>query len=255
MFGTATKYFAGLTFLLIGAATVFGIGTAANGNGDVAFYGTVVLGTMGVATGFLTWLSLEAGDGASADRDREAYYEPTPTYWPIMSAAGITFLIVGLVINTQLAIFGLLVVIVAAIEWTLSAWSDKRSLDADANYAARTTIARPFEVPLFGALAIAVPVYLISSVFTSLSKNGASWTALGVATVVLVAAFTFNAKPDIRRPVVAGLIGLSGVVIVGAGIAGISDGVRDVHKFDEDDHSDEDHSDDEAAPGAVVVIR
>lgn len=256
MFGTATKYFAGLTFLLIGAATVFGVGTAANGNGDLAFYGTVVLGTMGVATAFMTWLSLEAGDGASADRDRESHFEMVPAYWPVMAAAGVTFMIVGLVINTQLAIFGLLVIIVAAVEWTLTAWADHRSTDAEANYAARSTLARPLEVPLFGALLIAVPVYLTSGILLAIERNAASWTAMALATVVLILAFVFNAKPDLRRPVIAGVIAIGAIGIVVGGIAGISSGVRDVHHHDEDeDHSEEegDHSDDEAL--VMVVVR
>ncbi|NOX30511.1 MAG: hypothetical protein GXP35_10755 [Actinobacteria bacterium] len=252
MFGTATKYFLGLSGLFMVLATVYGVGTAANGNGDVGFYATVVLGTVAVTAGFLGWIALEAGDSASADRGRENAYTLVPAYWPVMSAAGLGFLTVGLVVNTQLAIFGLFVLIAAAIEWTLTAWADHRSADVESNYAVRRTLAMPFEVPLYGALAIAVPVYLGAGFLLSIGRNAASWTALGVASIVLVAAFVFYAKPDLKRPVLISIIGLGAVAVVVGGIVGLSNGTRPIeHHEDEEEPAS---AEEESAPGGQYEV-
>ncbi len=245
MFGNATKYFFGISLLMTIAATAYGVGTAVNGQGDVAFFGTVVLGTMAAAAGFMGWLALEAGDGASADRARENAFVLVPAYWPIMAAAGVGFLIVGLVINNLLAIFGLLVIITAAIEWTITAWADRRSGDVAANYAERQRLAMPLEVPLYGALAIAVPVYLSANILLAVSKAAAAWGALGLSAVILAIGFVFNAKPDLRRPVTAGIVGLGAIGIVVAGIVSISAGPRTIEKHHGDEDHGEEHSDDE----------
>jgi hypothetical protein len=244
MFGNATKYFFGISLLMTIAATAYGVGTAVNGQGDVAFFGTVVLGTMAAAAAFMGWLALEAGDGASADRAKENAFVLVPAYWPIMASAGVGFLIVGLVINNLLAIFGLLVIITAAIEWTITAWADRRSGDVAANYAERQRLAMPLEVPLYGALAIAVPVYLTANLLLAISKNAAAWTALGLSTLILAIGFVFNAKPNLRRPVVASIVGLGAVGILAAGIISIANGTRTIEPHHGDDHGEE-HSDEE----------
>lgn len=257
MIGTASKYFAGICLLLMAAATVYGIGTGGDGTGNVALLGTAVLGTSAAIAGFLAFVAMEAGDGASHDRDREAAYTLVPAYWPAMTAAGVGILAVGLVVNTQLAIFGQLVLIVAAIEWTLTSWADHRSTNAAENYAQRRTFATPFEVPLYGALVIALPVFLISRVFIAVSRNAASWTALAVSTVVLVAAFVLYAMPQARKAIVTSVVALGAVGVIVAGLVAAAIGEREieVHHGDEDgDHAEEEGDHSEEGLGSVIVV-
>jgi len=228
MVGTATKYFFGMSLLLAAAAVVFGIGTGADSAGNVAFIGTTILGTTAVSAAFLAFMSMEAADGASKDRDLESSYILVPAYWPAMMAAGTGLLGVGLVINTQLAIFGLFVVIVAIVEWTLSAWADRRSTDVAANYAQRRVIATPFELPLYGSLAIAVPVYLISRVFLAVSAAAASLIALGASVVVLVAAFVLYAFPEMRKALVTATLALGAVSLIVGGVVAAAIGEREI---------------------------
>lgn len=257
MIGLGTKYLGGVALLLIVAATVYGIGTGGDSTGNVALLGTAVLGTSGAIAAFLAFVVMEAGDGASRDRVREAAYPLLPAYWPVMVAAGIGVLIVGLVINTQLAIFGQLLIVVAAIEWTLTAWADHRSTDAVANQTVRRNLALPFEVPLYGALVVALPVVLVSRVFIAVSRNAASWLALGVSTAVLLLAFVLYGLPQLRRAIVASVLALGAVAVIVGGIVAAAIGEREIevhHHEDEGDHADDGETHEEGlAPSDIVV--
>jgi len=255
MLGTASKYFAGISLLLIVAALVYGIGTGGDSAGNVALLGTAVLGTSGAIAGFLSFVMLEAGDSASQDRQREASYELLPAYWPAMLSVGIGVLIVGLVINTQLAIFGQLVIITAALEWTLTAWADHRSTDSAANYSQRRNLATPFEVPLYGALVVAVPVFLISRVLIAVSRNAASWFALAVSSVVLGAAFLLYAKPQLKKALVTSVLALSAVALIVGGVVAAAIGERDIehHGPEGGDHAEEEVHEEGLAPSDAVV--
>ncbi|MDG2260815.1 MAG: hypothetical protein P8N50_00615 [Actinomycetota bacterium] len=255
MLGTASKYFAGISLLLIAAAVVYGIGTGGDSTGNVALLGTAVLGTSGAIAGFLAFVMLEAGDSASQDRHRQASYELLPAYWPAMLATGIGVLIVGLVINTQLAIFGQLLIITAALEWTLTAWADHRSTDSAANYSQRRTLATPFEVPLYGAVVVALPVFLISRVLIAVSRNAASWFALAAATVVLGAAFLLYAKPQLKKALVTSVLAISAVALIVGGVVAAAIGERDIehHGPEGGDHSEEEVHEEGLAPFLAVV--
>jgi prephenate dehydrogenase len=60
----------------------------------------------------------------------------------------------------------------------------------------------------------------------------------------LAIGFVFNAKPNLRRPVVASIVGLGAVGILVAGIISIANGTRTIEPHHGDDHGEE-HSDEE----------
>ncbi len=242
MFGTATKYLTGVGLLLIVAATVFGVGTAANGNGHLAFSGTIILGTAGTAALFLAWLSLEAGDSPSIDRERENSYEITPAYWPVMASAGVGVMIVGLVATPLMAMAGLVLIILAALEWTVTAWSDRRSTDAVANHAVRRTVMMPLEVPIYAVVFGAIPVLLISRILLALPRNGASWVAIGAATAILMLAFLFYAKPDMKTPIMASILAIGALAVLVGGIVAIAVGQRDFEHHGDDTEETDEHT-------------
>ena len=259
MVGTLTKYFVVISLLLVGAATIFGIVTAADSNGNVALLGTAVLGTTGAIAGFLAFVSMQAADGPSSDRRRESAYILVPSYWPVMMSVGVGVLIVGLVINTQLAVFGLLVIIVSILEWTLTAWADRRSIDAAANHALRRALATPFEVPLYVGVGIAVPVFLLSRMFLAVPANAASFLALGLAMVILAGSFVLYAIPDARKTIVTALLTLGAVVLIVGGVVAAAVGERDVepHGDEAGDTVEQGAATEEgpAALDAVVEVR
>jgi cytochrome c oxidase subunit 1 len=55
---------------------------------------------------------------AEAPRDAHIHM-PSPSYWPIVLAAGLPFIMAGLIFNYWISFFGLLVVVLAIFGWTL----------------------------------------------------------------------------------------------------------------------------------------
>jgi uncharacterized membrane protein YidH (DUF202 family) len=184
-----------------------------------------------------------------------------------MGAIGLGILMVGLVVDGFIAIVGIAALLIAAFEWTFSAWAEHLSQDQEANAVERNRILAPFEIPLYGALVIALPVVLISRILLTSSKNGASWFAIIISVLIISFAFILYAKPDVRRAVVASVLVIGGLALIVGGIAATARGEREFHHHDddkgheEDNHveSDEDnHSTDEhSAPtlDAPVVIK
>ena len=265
MLGIASRYFAGRVALATAAAVALGLITGMDGDGHIVMFGTIVLGTAAAAFALLAGLALAIGDGDSIDRERAHDHPATPAWWPIMGGIGLGILMVGLVVDGFIAILGVATLLVSAVEWTFSAWSEHLSQDQEANALERKRIMAPFEIPLYGALAIALPVVLVSRILLMSSKNGASWFAIIASSIILGFAFVLYAKPDLRRAIVASVLVLGGLALIVGGIAATARGERDFHHHgddkhhdDEGHHEDEHHSSDEhSAPnlGAPVVIR
>ena len=259
MVGIASRYFAGRVALATVAAVVLGVATGMDGNGNIVMFGVIVLGTAAAAFALLAGLTLSVGDGDSIDRERSHTHPATPAYWPVMSAVGMGVLMVGLVTDGILAILGVAILVVAAVEWTVSAWAERLSTDQVANAEHRDRLLAPFEIPLYGGLAIALPVLLISRVLLASSRNGASWIAIAVSSVILAFAFVLYAYPQMRKAIVASILLLGGVGIIVAGITAAAIGERDFHHHEEEPHEEEgDGSEGEhSAPAldAPVVLR
>lgn len=259
MVGIASRYFAGRVTLAIAAAVVLGVATGMDGTGHLVMFGTIVLGTAGASFALLASLTLSVGDGDSADRERAHAHPALPAYWPVMAAIGMGVLMVGLVTDGILAILGAAVLIVAAVEWTVSAWAERLSTDTTANAAHRDRLLAPFEIPLYGALGIAVPVVLISRIFLASSRNGASWIGVAVSSAILAFAFVIYALPQLRRAIFATVLVLAGVGVIVAGITAAAVGERDFHPHEEehDDGGEEPVADEHSAPAldAPVVVR
>ena len=227
MVGIASRYFASRIALAVAAATVIGVLTGMDGTGHVVMYATIVLGTAGGAFALLASLALTVGDGDSPDRAHSHTFRPVPAYWPVMAAVGMGLLMVGLTTDAILSIAGIALLVISAVEWTMSTWAEHLSADAAANAVERARLLRPFEISLYGALAIAVPVVLASRVLLASSRAGASWVAIAVSAVILSFAFVIYAKPRLRRSIVATTLVLGGVALIVAGIASAVIGERD----------------------------
>ncbi len=230
MVGIASRYFAGRIALAAAAAMAIGLLTGMDGTGHVAMYATIVLGVAAGAFALLFALALTVGDGDSLDREHSYQHSPTPAYWPIMAAVGLGVLMVGLVTDALLAIAGIALLVISAIEWTMSAWAEHLSTDVASNAVERARLLRPFEIALYGALGIAVPVVLASRIFLTVSKTAASYAALAISAAILAFAFVLYSKPLLRRAVTASVLVLGGVALIVAGITSAAIGEREFHQ-------------------------
>ncbi|MBQ29515.1 MAG: hypothetical protein CL434_06890 [Acidimicrobiaceae bacterium] len=242
MLGIATRYFAGRVALATAAAVVLGLVTGMDNDGHIVMFGTIVLGTAAVAFALLAGLAVSVGDGDSIDRDRSHNHPATPAWWPLMGSLGLGILMVGLVTDGFIAIVGISAMLVSAVEWTFSSWAEHLSTDQQANSVERNRLLAPFEIPLYGALAIALPVVLVSRILLTSSKNGASLFAIIAASLILAFAFLVYAKPELRRSVVASLLVVGGLALIIGGIAATARGERDFHHpGGQEDHGEKNH--------------
>lgn len=279
MITTGSKFFYALAGLLLVTGVVYGYTT---GGGEV---GPLSLGYKG-AVGDLLGYSILMGSAfvsafvgfattAFRDGDPEAAAAvlgtdrapvpaaPQTSYWPLVGAFGLGFVVVGIAVNNVFFVAGLIALGAVAVEWTIQAWSERATGDPAVNREIRNRLMLPLEVPIAGALAIAVIVVGFSRLFLTVSKENAVWAALVVAALVFVVGTVLSTRPTLRKDMVAGLLAVSAVATIGIGIASAVQGEREFehhgeehseegeHSDEEGEHSeddDESHADDEEAP-------
>jgi hypothetical protein len=273
MIPTGSKFFYGLAALLAVAAVVYGYASGGGGVGPISLgykggvgehlgYGILLTGAVA---------SLFAGFCATAFRDADpipsaahlgdqAMPAATPTstsFWPIVGAFGVVLTVVGVVLNNVFFVAGLIALGAVAVEWTMQAWADRATGDPAVNREIRNRIMLPIEVPLAGALAIAVVVVGYSRVFLAVSKLGAVWIALAIAAAIFVIGTILSLRPRIRTDMVAGLLAVAAVATIGMGIFGAVAGEREFHDLNEE-HGDEagDHAGEgsEESPDPVGAV-
>ena len=265
MITTGSKFFYGLAGLLFVTAVVYGYTT---GGGEV---GPISFGYKGAVGDLLGYTLLMGGAAIAAflgfsstafrDADPEAAAEvigadapPAPTlpatsYWPMVGAFGVGLVVIGVVLNNVFFVAGLIALGAVALEWTIQAWSERATGDQAVNREIRNRIMLPFEVPIAGALIVAVVVLGYSRVFLAVSKENAVWVALVVAALVFVVGTALAAAPRIRTDLVAGLLVLFAVVTIGLGITAAVSGEREFehhgHEGEEDAPQDDSQRDPE----------
>jgi hypothetical protein len=114
----------------------------------------------------------------------------------------------------------------------IQAWADRATGDAEANRAIRNRVMAPIEVPVLAFSAIAIVILCLSRVFLAVSKEAAVYVAIGVATVIMLAAIAFAMRPKVTRNMVAAAVLLFGLAVIGGGIVSAAVGQREIHHED-----------------------
>lgn len=277
MITTGSKFFYALAGLLVVAAVVYGYST---GGGEVGPLSAGYKGAVGDHLGYgillaggVLALFLGLTSNAFRDADPEAAAElvgtppergvapdqvpvPGASYWPVVGAFGVGLTVVGLVLNSVFFVAGLILLGAVAIEWTIQAWADRATGDPAVNREIRNRIMLPLEVPIAGALAIALVVIGYSRIFLAASQSGAVWIALAVAATIFVVGAVLSTQDRLRSDLVAGLLAVAALVTIGLGIFGAVAGERDFEHHGEE-HPADDGADTEGAPseeeGALVL--
>ncbi|MEQ8716519.1 MAG: hypothetical protein RIE08_02830 [Acidimicrobiales bacterium] len=277
------KLFFGFTAIAVVAAIIYGVAsgdtTAGNYLGVVdrqAWKGAISLGWQGGVgdhTGYVILWLLAISGGVVAlvlaycrDADPDAVAEvmqtdgvppaqaPTrPDAWPLIGALAVGVTIIGLVTHAAIFVIGVILLGVVALELILSTWADRATGDPATNAEIRGRVARPIEVPVLGAAAIAVVVLGGSQVMLAVSKAAAVWVLTGVATVVFVGAIALAAMPKLSRPIIGGAVALIVVASVVGGIVGAVVGIRDIEEHHDEEHSEE-IEEDAAAVGVADLV-
>lgn len=260
MFTWGSKFFIGLMVGALGGAFAYGLVTGGDllgvitgglvGDvGDQVGYAILLMAASVLALlGFISVLTRDGDAEAVAIRAGVASVPPVqqpadPSYWGAIAAFGVAALIIGLALSPIFYALGIAVLAVTALMWSVQAWADRATGDAEANRIIRGRVLGPVELPMLSMLGIAAVAIGVSRVFLAASKTGAT-VAGALFTVFVFGTAVLMSKVDLKRNVVNGIVALGALAILAGGIVGAAIGERSFEHHGED-HSGEDHSEDE----------
>ena len=218
MITTSSKLFYGLGAVAFAAAIVWMI---ANDGGS----GAVALVFVAIASIFLGAIASFVRDGHVLSTDTEQH-DSAPaaqrgsgrSWFPLGTALSLGTVIVGLVTSPGIFKVGVALLLAMLGEWLIQNWSDRASSDPSYNERVRGRVVHPLEIPIAGALLLAVIVLSFSRVFLSLSVNAGPIVFAIVGALVLFFGSMFSIRPGTSRRVVGTICG---VALVGLSVVGV----------------------------------
>lgn len=147
---------------------------------------------------------------------------PTPSglsFWPLLAAFSVGAVVVGATVSTPLLVIGCIGVVVAGAEWTVRTWAENATGDPDRNREIRARFLQPIEVPVGAAIGIGIIIFSMSRVLLAVSKVGAVFVIIILATVVFVIAILLAGRPQLKRSVMVAVLLIGGLAIIAGGIA------------------------------------
>ena len=261
MFTWGSKYFFGLSLVAFVAALVYAVVTGGGPLGGLSLgwyqgvgehVGFAVLMGAALALFLLGVLSVwvrdaeaeEAAAAIGAERVPQAVPPVNPSYWGAVTGFGIGALILGASVSEAFLLLGAAVLVVVALEWTVLAWTDRATGDPAANRTLRNRLMLPIEVPLFGALGIAVLALGVSRLFLAVPQTASVVLASVLATVGFLVAVAIAYRPGwFSGGVVSALVaGFAGLILVG-GVVAAAVGPREFEHHVEEPHDEVDEGD------------
>jgi hypothetical protein len=248
---TASKLFFGAAAVALLSAWAYGWGTGGGltgvmllgfkgGVGELMGYSVLiaaagVLALLGSTTSILRDADPEVQAAVARLEVAPAVLAPaTPSYWPALGATFAVVAIVGLVASPVLFVIGALGAAAVTVEWMVTAWSERATGDPGVNRQIRNRLMGPVEVPLFGALGIALVVVSFSRIFLALDKTGTSIVAIAIGAVILAVAFVIAYRPHLPKDAVATVVVIGLLLVLVAGIAAAATGTRTIEHHEEE---------------------
>ena len=237
MITTSSKLFYGLGAVAIAAAIVWMI---ANGGGS----GAVALVFVAIASIFLGAIASYVRDGHVLSTDTEQH-DSAPaaqrgsgrSWFPLGVALSLGMVVVGLVTSPGIFKVGIALMFAMLGEWLIQNWSDRASDDAGYNDRVRGRVVHPLEIPIAGALLLAVIVLSFSRVFLSLSVSAGPIVFAIVGALVLLFGSMLSIRPGTSRRVVGTICGVAFVGLSVVGVVLALDGEREqLTEAAEEDH-------------------
>ena len=193
----------------------------------------IVLGAFAIALRDVDPVPVGAGDALP-----EAPAPDSLSPWPFVGAVGAMITAVGLVLDSSMFVFGLVILAVTVIEWAVKAWADRATGDPEVNAAIRDRFMAPVEVPVAAVIVVGFLAVMSSRVFLAVSKEGAVWIALvALVLIVIGAVLVFLRKGNSGKVAAIALLVLAVLVLAG-GIAGIAAGEREFEHHGSEAHSE-----------------
>ncbi len=277
MFTTAFRFFAGLAGFSLVAAIVVAFTSQTQTPVDRVI-GPLSLGWKGGVGDHLAYamfvglFAMSAGLAgvliAFRDADPEAeaqvvHAESVPltrapvgdNFLPAMSGFAVVLAMVGLATSEGVLIFaGLGLLVCVAFVWTLRNWAERATGDPTVNAELYHRFIDPLRTPIVAAVSIAVVVIGLSRLLLAVSKTGSVIIFGAIALVFFLVATLLALKPGSGRSVATVLVVIGAIAVIGAGIAGIVVGERDIEHHETDTTEGSTESSAPAPAPAVVVV-
>ena len=220
--------------LVLGIGAVLAVVAAAYAVGSGDRVGAIVLATGAAAAVLLGCLLVGRVTPATAELVVPApnrTSEPLrPTVWPMLSAAAVVLFVVGVTLDVQTIVFGLIAVAVAGAGWFAQALRERRpEADPAAVYADERVI-EPAGLPLLAFLAIAVVVVSVSRILLTVSKSASVVVAIIAAGALFVGAMFVSSRRAVSGRVLGGLLALCAVLLVAGGVVAATEGERTIER-------------------------
>ena len=136
-------------------------------------------------------------------------------------------LVVGLISSPGIFKVGVALTLAMLGEWMIQNWSERGSADSAYNTKIRDYLVHPLELPVAGALLLAVIVLSFSRLMLALDKS-AGVAVFGVAAALVLAVGTLIAfRRNVSRRIVGAMSAVVLVALASAGVATALDGERD----------------------------
>ncbi len=276
MFTTAFRFFAALAAVSLVSALVVGFSSETQEPMD-RILGPLTLGWKGgvgnhfayvVLIGLFFMAAALAGILVAfrdADPEAEAQVVRADTvpltrapagnnYIPALAAFGFVLMLVGLATDaTALAVGGLVVIVAAAVTWTLRAWAERATGDDEINAELYHRFIDPLRTPVLAIATIAFVVVALSRVLLAVSKTSSVVVFGAVATVFFVIAVLLALYPKSTRTIATIVIVFAAVAILVAGVIGAFVGERKIGEHNTESTS-EGSTTEGALPAVTVVL-
>lgn len=226
MFTTGSKLYFGLAALA--AATLGVLGWATGWQMQATLGAASVLIAFAFLGGLMLYIRDDETSPAAADAP-EAAPAPRHAAWALAAGFGAALAGIGMALDTRLVIVGLVIVGLSVVEWAVQSWADRASTDPVYNDRVRGRLMHPLEFPVAGLLCGGLIVFGFSRIMVALSKNGAIVVFAVVGAIVMALAVLLGTRPKVSRTVVGGVLSVSAVIALAAGVAGIGAGERSFH--------------------------
>lgn len=219
MITTSSKLFYGLASIATVAAIVWFV---ANDGGSI---GVVALASLAVALLFMGAIASFVRDGHVLSTETSAHASSPAaqrvvgrSWWPLGTALAMGFMVVGLVSFPGIFKVGIALVFAMLGEWMIQNWSDRASSDTSYNEKVRGWVVHPLEIPIAGAILLAIIVLSFSRIMLSLSKQAGPILFGIVGALVLFVAAQISVRRGTSRNVIAAVCG---VVLAGLSVVGV----------------------------------
>jgi hypothetical protein len=247
MISTGSKWFFGLGFVSFVLAACYGWTTGGNGLGPLSLgykggvgdhvgYGILVAG--GFVSVFLGTVATVTRDADAEAVAQAAGTDVVPpvlpagtSYWPALSGFGAALVVIGLVAEPVFLIFGLIVLGIVLVEWTVQTWADHATGDPETNRQIRNRLMNPIEFPLAAILGLGLLAIGFSRIFLALTNTETVVLGIVITALVVVGGFLVASRPRLSSNIVVGLLVALAVIVIALGIAGA---VAGPHELDED---------------------